>query len=246
MESTGETERVKLSRTTRRGEDERHIGIISNSMWGLERNSQIWHHNVISFWLNVTFFSAQFLWDLLQVHTSPDMFARVASINCLRVPDYFLSDVHSCCRTSLFYEFSTSEAGKKKPSMSFSGWVASTNATLASCEATVPCNIDTVQKRAQSLEAADASNLLSRLCLHLSCSSDLDLDCDSYQEDCYDRYCQRAAPLAHVCLCALKEVDSSSPLPPSPSRVCCLLSASQLSGAEEWGDQSRCECNIFV
>lgn len=37
------------------------------------------------------------------------------------------------------------------------------------------------------------TNFLPHVCLNLSCSSDFDLDYDSYHEDYYDRYCQKAA-----------------------------------------------------
>lgn len=46
------------------------------------------------------FFLLSILWDVLQVHTSPDMFALVASIKCLRVLYFILSDVQSAAMAS--------------------------------------------------------------------------------------------------------------------------------------------------
>lgn len=149
------------------------------------------------------FFLLSILWDVLQVHTSPDMFALVASIKCLRVLYFILSDVQS--------------------------------AAMASREAMVPCNIYTVQKRAHRFEAADPSNLLSCLRLHLSCSSDLDLDCDTYQEDYYDRYCQKAAAACSrlfMCRCR-RWILHPWGGPHPPTSVCCLLHSCQEPKSEE-------------
>lgn len=90
------------------------------------------------------------------------------------------------------------------------------------------------------------TNHVLRLCLHLSCRSELDLDYDSYHEDYYDRYCQKATPgSSHALLLVCvphkakgkgAKVDSSSLLSPvvsAPRRclphscqsscLCCLL-----------------------
>lgn len=73
--------------------------------------------NVIPFWLNVTFFPLSVLWAVVQVPTSPDMFALVASINCLRV----------------LYFFSPMKLKKKKNSVIF--WLGGDHERGA----TVPC-----------------------------------------------------------------------------------------------------------
>lgn len=70
---------------------------------------------MISFWLNATFFSLSFLWDVLQVHTSPDIFALVASESFL---SFSLMFIH-VAELDFFYGFSTYEAGGKKPNVIF-------------------------------------------------------------------------------------------------------------------------------
>lgn len=69
------------------------------------------------------------------------------------------------------------------------------------------------------------TNFLPHVCLHLSCSSDFDLDYDSYHEDYYDRYCQKAAHAgSHTLLlvCVSQETKRGFFILAVPGSLCSL------------------------
>lgn len=72
---------------------------------------------------------------------------------------------------------------------------------------------------------AHFANFLPHVCLNLSCSSDFDLDYDSYHEDYYDRYCQKAAHAgSHTLLlvCVTQETKCGFFILAVPGSLCSL------------------------
>lgn len=125
---------------------------------------------------------------------------------------------------------------ERKIPMSFSGWVVSMNAAVASREAIVPCNIYAVQKRAHGLKL----QIPLTSCLVSVSTSPAALTwtwtVTATRRTTMTGTVREPRRLLTFACVSVQEVDSSSPLAPTPhppTRVCCLLHSCQAPKSEE-------------